>query len=622
MSEYLRLAIATLLVLLPGRLIARALGQRSTSTTLVWATAAVFVAWAVVFVVHGTIWLAVGVLVAIAVAAGLLGRRRPPAFSTRPIGHGLVLILGVILGGLLWRVAGVVTGDGLFHEARVRKLVDLGNLHLRTVDEFKDGGMHPGYAFPLWHGFDALVAKLSGLDPGVVLNHEASLLAPLACLVAWEAGVAVFGSAGGGFAVLAGQLGLYLFAAGHGGSYVSLALPATAARQLLVPAAIALFFGYVESGRWTLAAALAAAFGALALVHAPYALFALIPLAAYAVVRLAEWRASAVALAAASLPTLLVGLWLWPLVDETRSHNPDPTTLANGLAHYADQLRVWSTHHFRIVPGLVDRSGAVSVAALALVPLAVFAARRRWSAFVLGGTVSILALMLVPTLFTHLSDLVSLSQSRRAAGFVPFAFAFAGGLALLARSALVLPAALAAGIALQLLWPGDFIYGLRHGGPAAVTWFAFVGGAVALVAGLFFRRRVVVERPGRAAFAAILFVLPIAVHGFSHWSPLHPRDPYALSPQIARELGAVPPRSVVIAPAGMSYRIAAAAPVYVVAAPPAHVADTKANRPYERESDVNHWLATGDSAVPRKYGATWAVRDGHLYRLSGDGSGE
>lgn len=617
MIEFLRLAFATLLVLLPGRLVARALGQRSTSTTLVWALASLFLAWGVVFVVHGTIWLAAGVLAAIAVAAGLVGRRRPPAFSTRPIGHGLVLFLGVILGMLLWRVAGVVTGDGLFHEARVRKLVDLGNLHLRTVDEFSDGGLHPGYAFPLWHGFDALVAKLSGLDPGVVMNHEASLLAPLACLVAWEAGVAVFGSAGGGFAVLAGQLGLYVFAAGHGGSYVSLALPPTAARQLLVPAAIALFFGYVESRRRPAALALAASFGALALVHVSYAVFALIPLAAYALVRLAEWRTSAVALAAACVPTGLVLLWLRPLVDETLTHNPDPATLASGLAKYADALQIWSTHDFRINPSLVGRSGAVAVAALALVPLAAFAARRRWSAFVLGGTVSILALMLVPTLFVHFSDLVSLSQSRRAAGFVPFAFAFAGGLALLARSILVLPAALAGGIALQLLWPGDFLYGLRHGGPAAVTWVAFAGGAVALVLGLVLRGRRVRERPGRAAFAAALFVLPVAVHGFSHWSPLHPRDPVALSAQITRELRAVPPRSVVIAPAAMSYRIAAAAPVYVVAAPAPHVANTDANRPYDRVRDVQHWLATGDPAVPRKYGATWAVRGGRLYPLTG-----
>ena len=49
----------------------------------------------------------------------------------------------------------------------------------------------------------------------------------------------------------------------------------------------------------------------------------------------------------------------------------------------------------------------------------------------------------------------------------------------------------------------------------------------------------------------------------------------------------------------MSYRIAAAAPVYVVAAPPPHVANTTANRPYARVRDVERWLATGDPAVLR-----------------------
>jgi hypothetical protein len=615
--EYLRLAFATGLVLLPGRLVARSLGHRSVSATVVWALGCIFVAWTLVFVVHGTIWLAAGALAVIAIVARLAVRRPARRLAKRPTGGWLVFALGVVLGMLMWSVAGVVGGDGLFHEARVRKLVDLGNLHLKTVDEFKDGGLHPGYAFPLWHGFDALVAKISGLDPGVVITHEASILVPLTCLVAWEAGVAVFGSPGGGFAVLAGQLGLYLFAAGHGGSYASLALPATAAKQLILPAAIALFFGYLETRRRSLLAAIAVALGALAFVHVTYAVFLLIPLAGYVVVRFAEWRASALALAAAVAPTAAVVLWLRPIVDQTQTYNPDGATLAAELAHFADELRIWSTHDFRIQAGLVSRSGAVSVAALALVPLAVFAARRRWSAFVLGGSVSILALMLVPTLFVHFTEVVSLSQSRRAGGFIPFAFAFAGGLMLLSRSALLVTAALPAGIALQLLWPGDFAYGLHHAGPAAVAWFALVGGGIAIVAGSFYRRRVVAERPGRAAVAAFLFVIPIAVHGFSHWSPIYPTDIYALSPQISQELRAVPARSVVIAPVRMSYRISAAAPVYVVASPAVHVADTKANRPYERIRDVQHWLATGDPAIPRKYGATWAVRHGRLYRLPG-----
>src|SRR5581483_5009345 len=197
-----------------------------------------------------------------------------------------------------------------------------------------------------------------------------SLLVPLACLVAWEAGVALFGTVAGGLSVVAASVGLYCFAAGHGGSYVSLALPATAARQLLVPAGVALFFAFAASGRAADAAALAALFGALGLVHPTYALFALVPLGAYAVVRLPEWRRSAVALAAAAVPVLAAYVWLRPLVDETLSHNPTPTARAASLQQYAGELVVSTPHSYRLAAEVVGRAGPVAVAALALVPLA------------------------------------------------------------------------------------------------------------------------------------------------------------------------------------------------------------------------------------------------------------
>src|SRR5207247_4155962 len=137
---------------------------------------------------------------------------------------------------------------------------------------------------------------------------------------------------------------------------------------------------------------------------------------------------------------------------------------------------------YRLAPEVLGRGGAVAVAALLLVPLAGLAAGRRWAAFVLGGSIAVLALMLVPILFTHFSDAVSLSQSRRAAGFLPFAFAFAGGLGVLRRltSLALLPIAVVAGIVFQRLWPGDFAYGLKDGGPALATWIAAVAGAVVL----------------------------------------------------------------------------------------------------------------------------------------------
>jgi hypothetical protein len=613
--EYLRLAFGTIVVLLPGAAVARALGRRSASATLAWGLACVFVAWAVVFTVHSNIRAAAVVLALIGITAWILGGRRRP---TERLSSGWAWATGIVLGWFLWHVEGVVVGDGLFHEARVRKLVALGDLHLRTVDEFKDGGLHPGYAFPLWHGFLALVGWVSGVDAGGVVRHEPSLLAPIACAVAWEAGVVLFDSRWAGASVLIATLAVFCFGPGHGGSFAVLALPATAARQLLVPAAIALFFAKPGWRSW---AAVAAVFGTLVLTHPTYALFLLIPLVGYAAVRTVEWRASdwrawSPALAAAIVPTGLALLWLKPIIDETLSHDPGRGERLRAIQHYGSSIVVSSDRHYRLAAEMFGRSGVVAVAALFLLPVAGLALRRRWGAFVLGGSLLVLVVMEVPWLFVHFSDAVSLSQSRRAAGFAPLPFALAGALALVARRVVVLPVALVVGIVLQHLWPGDFDYGLHHGGPALATWLALGGGAVALVAGLVLRPSEPREHHLLGAAAMLCLVLPVLVHGAWHWSTNNTSDPYALSSRLVHNLRTkVPKGAVVLAPVDTSYRVAAEAPVYIVAAPVAHVANTKANLPYVRLRAVHHWVLTNDPRVAQRYGATWAIRKGHLYRL-------
>jgi hypothetical protein len=602
MIEYLRLAFGTFCVLLPGIAVSRALRTRSASAMFAWSLACVFVAWAVVFTLHHSIHLAVAVLAVITVGALIAGR----GGRTESVARAPVWLFGIVLGLLLWHVEGAVVGDGLFHEARVRKLVDLTSLHLRTVDEFKDGGLHPGYAFPLWHGFLALVSWFSGLDPEQVIRHEPSLLAPLACVLVFEAGTAVFGSRWLGLAVLAAQLALVCFGPGHGGSFAVLALPATVSRQLMVPAAIALFF---TARSWRGYAAVAAISGTLTLTHPTYGVFLLVPLLAVA---FWHWRAWLVA----AVPVGLVLLWLRPLVDETLSHNPSPSERANDIAQYGSQLVVSSDRHFRLAAEVFGRSGAVAVAALILLPVVGLALRRRWAAFALGGTLIVLLLTLVPWLFVHVSDAVSLSQSRRLAGFVPFAFVLAGVAALLARRALVLPVALVAGIVLQQLWPGDFDYGLHHGGPALATWIAVVGGTIALAAGLALRRPALREHHALGFAAVCAFALPVFVHGLWHWSPDPKSDPLALSPRLVHNLRTkVPKGAIVLAPLKVSYRVAASAPLYIVGAPVVHVANTKANDPYGRARAVHHWVLTDDPRVAKRYGATWAIRNGRLYPL-------
>jgi len=339
----------------------------------------------------------------------------------------------------------------------------------------------------------------------------------------------------------------------------------------------------------------------LAFVHPTYALFVAIPLVGFALARAliagVDARRSAGGLVAFGVPVLLVFAWLLPIVRETQSHNPGVSERARALKQYATDLVVHSSSSYHLTPGVVARTGAIAVAALVLVPLAALAGRRRWSAYVLGGTVLVLGLELLSFVFPHFSDLVSLSQSRRAAGFVPFAFALVGGTAVLARVAgpLLPPVALAAGIVLQLEFPGDFATKLDQGGPSVTTWIAFWGGLAGLVvATVLVRSRIArfgvarLERPAAvAALSVLLFVLPVAVHGFANWSARFTSDPSALSSGLLTFLRAdVPKRAVVYADLETSYRISAYAPVYVATGPPAHVADTKANRPYVRRADL------------------------------------
>jgi hypothetical protein len=609
----LRLAFATACVLLPGFLIARALFLRGISATLPLALASVALSMTLMFAFGGTMTLAVIALVAVGAVAlpfAIRGRALEPRAGTL-----LLLAGGLALGVALWRVAPAISGDALFHLARVRKLDSFDGLSLRAVDEFADGGLHPGYAFPLWHGFLALIANIAGVDPALVLQHEASILAPLAVLVAYEAGHALFRSRAAGVAVAVAQVGLIALAPGSGGAYNSLALPATASRQLLVPAAIALFFAYLRDRQRTTLPALAAAGLGLALVHPTYAVFLAVPLAGYLVARAMMARGelvpAVVAYGAFAAPMVAVSAALLPIVQKTVSHQPGEEAVRAAFAKYPDQLDVFSEASYRLAPEVFGRGGAIAIAALIMVPLAALVPLRRWSAFVLGGSLAVLAVTLTSALFPTFADLVSISQARRAAGFLPFAFAFAGGLIVLTSLLrwLVLPVALIAGIVLQLAFPGDFGYQLEDGGPAYVTWAAVLGGGIAFGIAALVRWPGIQERAERlAALAAVLFVFPVGVHAATHWTT-PPRDTSkTLPPALLQELRArTNDRDVVFSDADTSYQIAAYLPVYVANAPPPHVADTTENRPYERYKDAQEFLKTGDLAIPQRYGADWIV---------------
>jgi hypothetical protein len=613
-SLYFRLALATGLVLAPGWALARALGVRSLAASLAWSLTLLFGTLAFTFLLQSTLTLTLALLAVAGVASLAVDLIRRIRTSPVTPGRWLAAGGGAAVGILLWSVAGTVQGDGLFHLARIRKLIEFDELSLSAVSEFTDASLHPGYAFPLWHGFLALISQLSGAEPEEVVLHLPSILAVLAVVVAYEAGWEVFRRTWAAGAVAGAQVALVCFAPGNGGAYTVLSLPATSSRQLLVPAALALAFAAMRSHSFVLYLSAGAAAFALAVVHPTYAIFLWIPFIGFLAVRAlwtrADVRPGLAALSALVVPATLFMLWLIPLAADTASVSPAQEEVQRAFEQYPGQLDIRSPSSYSLAPEVFSRAGPVAVAALLLIPLAAFAARRRWAAFVVGGSLAVFVTMLVPLLFTTFADLVSISQARRAAGFLPFAFAFAGGLGVLSRALWpwLPPLALLAGAGLQWLYPGDFDYAFDDPGPAWVVWFGVAGAVLAAVAGIWWARRR--EFEDTAAIAAALFLAPVVVVGLAKWDPLPPPPLSILSDSVIQAVRSqVPEGSIVYSDQETSFRIAAYAPVYIAVAPPGHVAATDENRPLERAADARRFVRTGDLAIPRSYGAQYVLVD-------------
>ena len=564
-------------------------------------------------------------MAALAVVALAVSLRRRLPDPVRPA-RGEVLTIaalvaaGVALGAVVWWSSTVIDGDALFHLARVRKLAEAPELTtLGIVNEFRDGSLHPGYAFPLWHGVLALVANLAGVDAAAVVLHLATPLVPLALIVTYSAGAAVFGSRIGGAVTVVATLALVAFPRSGTGSLEFLALPASVGRLLLAPIVVAFAFAFLRQGSRSYLLTVGAAALALAVVHITYAIFLVILLAGFALARLVlpegrrDARRMGVALGAVLVPTAIVSAALVPLLSETNVIRPGAVERARELANHGESLEIVGSF-FSLTAETLTR-GPAFVAAFLAVVATIFAPRTRWASYVVGGSLAVLLFLLVPPLFTALADLASLSQARRLSLFLPLAVALGGACIVLGQRTRVLGLviALALGIVLQLVYPWDEVV-VEGGAGAWPVWVAVAAALAALIAAPRLARRPLAATP-RALACAVLFALPIGVAGLMDVERDRP-DRHALTPGLVEavdsEVGA---GEIVFADLETSYRLAAYTGVYVAAAPPAHVASVGRNRPSQRRlAAVRFFYREGLDDVEKGRilagaGASWLVVD-------------
>jgi hypothetical protein len=625
-------AAAACVLLVPGALLLRAIAWPSSPGIALAASFALSLAvdafgLALAFAVGASILLTAIVIAAVsvvvAVPAALRNRAKPVAVAERRALLG-VLGSGILFGAVVWWAVGPINGDGFFHLARARKLADLGALDgLSSIGEFKGGGLHPGYAFPLWHAVDALVARLAGVDVTQVVLYLPAVLVPLALLLAYAAGVAVFRSPFGGVAFAAVQLAnLGLVRQEQNvaglGFFETISQPQAASEVLLAPAVIALGFAFVVDGGGTTLLCLGAASMGLTAVHPSYTPFLALIFVGFLLARLVLVRAweplvarAAISAGAVTAPLVFFLVLFYPVIRSSSSVTPSTAMRDHELASYGNlvtKLGPW----FGMSPEAVARAGPVVVAGLLAIPLAALATKRVWASLVLGGSLVLLVLVLVPPFFTILADVLSLSQARRVPEFLPVSFAVVGGCIALARLRVWgLALAGAVSVALVLLFPGEFTWVYVNGGPSWAVWLAIAGGVAALLYGVWRPRSG--PDPGRWALAAALvFVLPVAVAGLSRVDKAQ-ADTF-LTPGIVDAVrGDAAAGDVVFSDRITAYRIAAYAPVYINASSPGHVAEVHANHVFARARDARlfFWDESLTDAqrmdILRRWGADWVL---------------
>jgi hypothetical protein len=569
-------------LILPGAVILRLIGwPRSLLAALpacaAWSLTALAPGFMLMLVIGQGLVVAVSWLLLVIAVGLVLGRGKPVEMEIRP----LPLLLfggGVALFSLyLWMGSWNNIGDAVEHIARMRKITEL-DPPARHLDELgilpPDTGLHPGYAFPLWHASGGVIVWLSHLEETFMFRYWPTALVPFVAAAVYRAGREMFGCWPAGVATCVAYLGVFAFPFGAG-FFAQISYPGYIAIFLFWPLVIERTFVFLREGGWEPPLTAAAASFVVTAIHPSYTPFMILLIGAFLVAqtlvrRRDDVRRSTIALGAVTVPFLLFLVWLYPAAKSASA------TVKGGANHFGSLV----DSHGDLVnmkAGWVTRGGAVAVAALLFVPLASAATRTRAAAFVASASTVVILTLIVPYFFTPFAHVMSISQGRRFLFYLPFAFALTGGALVLARFRYYAVAgAFALGLGLYLIWPGEATYVLQHPGPSWLAWFAGIAGLVVFAVGATRRLNL---RYGNVWGLAIVvaLVLPTAVTG-AHDMVRFKGAPHEFSTGVLNAVDTyVSSDDVVLALPKVGYRLSDRAPIYLMASTGGHGGNTTVN---------------------------------------------
>lgn len=625
----LGLTLATILIVfVPGLALLRAFGWPDTPSALlalsaIWSIAMVGLSLWAGFALETHVSGAIMILAVLTLGAIAAGHGRPlPRYERADIlpfavAFGVGCLFALVVA---WDpVASVTAGDWIEHLGRVRKITSLPRLSSLEAIQIvaPETGLHPVYAFPLWHGSMAYIASISGLDPGSVVLHISVLLAPLAAVAAYHAGLMVFGSRRLGLAVLAAQLAWAAFPWRVGGFFRQ-SYPGFVSVTILFPIALALLFAHLRRRDPHTLAALAVTALLISVLHANYIPLLLIPVGAF--LALHAWmernrgtlRRVIEVGAALVVPFLLFLPWIWPWASAAGTSLDPAYRRAYAINHFVTLLDL-NGDSIRMSADAFLRGGGALVLATGLVPFCVLAIRRRWGAFVVASFLTTMVVLLTYPGFRALSELMNIGQSRRLLYFLPVPFAIVGAALVLSRHRAAPVIAPVLGTVVWLLYPGESSYAMVKPGPGWLAWLSLAALAAGVVFAVVRRLDVNLAPTSLAALTASLAVAPVLAGNAIGELPERQTAAQLLPPGFVDEFNdRVPPGANVFGNPNDMWFLVALSPIDANAVRRGHGGDTTIALLHDRYNDAMSFFYSEPSEdeamnLLEEYEAEWLL---------------
>jgi hypothetical protein len=564
----------------------------------------------------------------LAIAAWLVARRIPvralmPSPDRLTLGTWAIAAVGAFLG---YAMGSRFKFDMLYHAGVVQKLLHFNHPSLIVTSRFVDGDPNPAYIIPVWHELIAQIAWLSHSSPLTTLWVLPALLVPLGILTAAGAVESLLDRREAAplgalvFLLLQVLLSQHAF---EGISYI--AYPGNLTLSVVLPLALAMWIGALAAPTqniwWTRMAMCLVCCAAILILHANYVFFVGVAIAGTAAALLSAEVRRDVGVRRYLTTSLTVGgaalLGLILLIPTLAALNHFARGTHSGafdslFEFYSDQV-TGTKSSFHLRPDLLfQRNGVLALAGMLLIPFLVATRRLLTAGWAVGTLLLVIAITQCDPLFRLLLGVGSTTAGLRLGRLLelPIEVALTAAALWVAhlmrgrRFVQLVPAlvfAAAVGALLAANPPGSQL----------PDWPVAVAAALGVLSLIPIAVPPLARRLPQATFGAFepgtvgVVIIALAIAGSFHLGnqahrlkrSLHQkrasassRDEFRTVPADLRtQVRDLPERSVVMAPPTLAPRIAALAPVFVVADDKLFLADTEGNHNRERLRDAERF---------------------------------